>query len=54
MAHIQRYVVVGAPTMAKAMINLSGMIMPVETKTFDLEEEPAAWAWLAQAETAAS
>ncbi|TXN72049.1 STAS/SEC14 domain-containing protein [Methylobacterium sp. WL6] len=53
-AHIQRYVVVGAPTMAKAMINLSGMIMPVETKTFDLEDEPAAWAWLAQAQTAAS
>ena len=53
-AHIQRYVVVGAPTLAKAMINLSGVIMPVETKTFDLEDEPAAWTWLAQAQTAAS
>ncbi|WP_267427720.1 STAS/SEC14 domain-containing protein [Methylobacterium sp. GC_Met_2] len=47
-AHIQRYVVVGAPAFAKAMINLSGMVMPVETKTFDLHEEPDAWAWLAQ------
>jgi len=28
--------------------------MPVETKTFDLEEEPAAWAWLAEAQTTAS
>lgn len=53
-AHIQRYVVVGAPTVAKAMINLSGVIMPVETKTFELEEEPAAWAWLAQARAAST
>lgn len=47
-AHIRRYVVVGAPAFAKAMINLSGFVMPVETKTFDLEDEAAAWAWLAQ------
>jgi hypothetical protein len=47
-AHIRRYVVVGAPTFAKTMINLSGFVMPVETKTFDLEDEAAAWAWLAR------
>lgn len=49
-AHIRRYVVVGAPTFAKAMINLSGAVMPVEAKTFDLEQENAAWAWLEQDE----
>ena len=46
--HIKRYGVVGAPTFAKAMINLSGMVMPVETKTFDLAQEAEAWAWLEQ------
>lgn len=46
-AHIRRYVVVGAPALAKAMIALSGFVTPVETKTFDLADEPAAWAWLA-------
>ena len=47
-AHIRRYVVVGAPTFAKAMINLSGLVLPVETKTFDLTQEAEAWAWLEQ------
>lgn len=48
LAHIRRYVVVGAPAFAKAMIDLSGFVMPVETKTFDLADEAAAWAWLAK------
>ncbi|MGH1575088.1 STAS/SEC14 domain-containing protein [Methylobacterium sp. P31] len=48
-AHIRRYVVVGAPTFARAMIKLSGAVVPVETKTFDLAEEAAAWAYLAEA-----
>lgn len=52
-AHINRYVVVGAPTLAKAMINLSGLVLPVETKTFDIEEEDAAWNYLAQKPSAA-
>jgi len=51
LAHIRRYVVVGAPAFAKAMIDLSGFVMPVETKTFDLADEGAAWAWLANAPT---
>lgn len=46
-AHIRKYVVVGAPAFAEAMIKLSGLIMPVETKTFDLADEDAAWAYLA-------
>ncbi len=29
------------------MIKLSGLVMPVETKTFDLADEDAAWAYLA-------
>ena len=51
-AHIRRYVVVGAPAFAKAMITLSGFVLPIESKTFDLEDEQAAWAWLAQAPSA--
>ncbi|SFV06748.1 SpoIIAA-like [Methylobacterium sp. 174MFSha1.1] len=48
-AHIRKYVVVGAPAFARAMINLSGTVLPVDTKTFDLEDEAAAWATLAEA-----
>lgn len=48
-AHIRKYVVVGAPLFARAMITLSGAVMPVETKTFSLAEEAAAWAYLAEA-----
>ena len=50
LAHVKRYVVVGAPVAANAMINFSGMITPVETKTFELEDEAAAWAFLAAAQ----
>lgn len=48
-AHIRNYVVVGAPALAEAMIKLSGMILPVQTKTFALEDEAAAWAYLTEA-----
>ncbi|KMO11701.1 STAS/SEC14 domain-containing protein [Methylobacterium platani] len=48
-AHIRHYVVVGAPAFARAMITLSGAVLPVETKTFDLSEEAEAWAYLAKA-----
>ncbi|TXM70147.1 STAS/SEC14 domain-containing protein [Methylobacterium sp. WL12] len=48
-AHIRKYVVVGAPSFARAMIKLSGTVMPVDTKTFDLADEAAAWAYLAEA-----
>ena len=46
LAHVRRYCVVGAPLFAKAMIGLSGAVTPVETKTFELEEEAAAWQWI--------
>ncbi|MCJ2099475.1 STAS/SEC14 domain-containing protein [Methylobacterium sp. E-046] len=52
-AHIRKYVVVGAPTFARATIKLSGTVMPMETKTFDLAEEAAAWANLAEVGPAA-
>lgn len=45
-AHIRRYVVVGAPAFARVMVTLSGLVLPVETRTFDLADEEAAWAWL--------
>jgi len=48
-AHIRHYVVVGAPAFAEAMIKLSGLVLPVETKTFDLKDEASAWAYLAEA-----
>ena len=53
-SHIRKYVVVGAPLFARAMIKLSGTVMPVETKTFDLSEEAAAWTYLAEAGPAAT
>ena len=49
LAHIRHYVVVGAPAFAEAMIKLSGLVLPVQTKTFDLPEEAAAWAYLSDA-----
>lgn len=45
-AHVRRYAVVGAPGWAKAMINLFSPVSPVEAKTFELEDEAAAWAWI--------
>lgn len=46
LGHVRRYAVVGAPGWASAMIELSGKVSPVETKTFDLEDERTAWAWV--------
>ena len=45
-AHIRRYAVVGAPLFARGMIEVSGAITPVKTKTFNLAEERDAWAWV--------
>lgn len=44
--HVKRYAVVGAPAWASAMINVLGPFSPVETKTFDIEDEAEAWAWI--------
>ena len=53
-SHIRKYVVDRAPLFARAMVKLSGTGMPVETKTFDLSEEAAAWTYLAEAGPAAT
>lgn len=44
--HVRKYAVVGAPSWAKMMINAFSPFSPVEAKTFDLEEEAQAWAWV--------
>jgi hypothetical protein len=44
---VRKYGVVGAPGWARAMIEFSDHLSPVEAKTFDLEEEADAWAWIA-------
>lgn len=43
---MRKYAVVGAPAWAAGMIDFFGPISPVDTKTFDLDEEQAAWAWV--------
>ena len=45
-AKVNRYVVVGAPGAANAMIETMGKLMPVESRTFPLAELGAAWALL--------
>jgi hypothetical protein len=44
--HVRKYGVVGAPGWARAMIELSDFLSPVDAKTFDLGEEAKAWAWI--------
>jgi hypothetical protein len=43
-----------SPAPPSAEISLSGAVLPVETKTFDLADEAAAWAYLAEAGPASS
>lgn len=43
---VRRYVVVGAPAWAEAAITLGGWLSPVESKTFDADEEIQARAWI--------
>jgi hypothetical protein len=44
--HVRKYGVVGAPAWARGMIEFSDLLSPVEAKTFDLDEEAEAWAWI--------
>jgi hypothetical protein len=44
--HVRKYGVVGAPAWARAMIEFSDFLSPVEAKTFDLAQESEAWAWI--------
>lgn len=46
LAHVERYAVVGAPTVAAAMIETFEKVLPLEAKTFDPEEEAAAWTFV--------
>lgn len=50
-AHVRRYGVVGAPMIAKAMINLFDPVSPVDAKTFELNELPEARAWIDRPES---
>lgn len=44
--HVRRYAVVGAPAWASTMINLFSPLTPVEEKTFAIEHEREARAWI--------
>ncbi len=44
--HVRKYGVVGAPALARAMIEAFGHVSPVNAKTFDLSQEAEAWAWI--------
>jgi hypothetical protein len=44
--HVRKYGVVGAPAFARAMIEVSDFLSPVDAKTFDASEEADAWAWI--------
>ncbi len=44
--HVRRYGVVGAPAWADAMIAVSGLITPIDARTFDQDEEAQARAWI--------
>ena len=44
--HVRKYAVVGAPGWARAMIDVSSLVSPVEAKTFDLAQEADAWTWV--------
>jgi hypothetical protein len=46
--HVRRYGVVGAPAWADAMIAVGGLMTPVESRTFDHDEEAEARAWIDQ------
>jgi hypothetical protein len=43
---IERYAVVGAPDAARRMIEASDAVSPIDARTFDREEEDAAWAFV--------
>jgi hypothetical protein len=44
--HVRKYGVVGAPAWARAIIEFADFLSPVDAKTFDLEQEADAWAWI--------
>jgi hypothetical protein len=46
LTNVDRYAVVGAPSAARAMIELTDPLIPVDAETFDRDEEDAAWAFV--------
>jgi hypothetical protein len=44
--HVRRYAVVGAPDWVETVLALMDPIVPVQTRTFALEDEPLAWEWV--------
>ena len=43
LAKVDKYAVVGAPSFAETMINVSDKIIPTDARTFAASEEIAAW-----------
>jgi hypothetical protein len=43
LAHVDRYAVVAAPAYAAAMIDVFDKALPIDARTFDPEQEDAAW-----------
>jgi hypothetical protein len=48
--HVRRYAVVGAPAWARAMIEAFSPVSPITAKTFDLDREADARAWVDERE----
>lgn len=46
LAKVDKYVTVGAPDAAETMIETMATVMPIEARTFDLDEIDAAWAYV--------
>lgn len=44
--HVAKYAVIGAPPAARAMIETMRPVIPVDARTFDPDDEPAAWAFV--------
>jgi hypothetical protein len=46
LARVARYAVVGAPDAAARMIEVMDHVIPVDARSFDAADEPAAWAFV--------
>jgi hypothetical protein len=47
--HVRRYAVVGAPDWVETVIRVMDPFVPVQTRTFRLEDERLAWDWITSA-----
>lgn len=46
LAKVDKYAVVGAPSVASTMINVMDKVIPTDARTFERSEEAAAWAFV--------